>query len=434
QRQELATIAREAESLAALAPLLRLRAQRILDKLRLGHRLGSGVRALRTRLRGDGASRVKSLEAAVLERFLADAEASAATGDGWLWVVYATDPYSETRGQRSTWIARELARRGHRVVYLYWRWRLGDDILASGDPRVLSVPIDQLPAIQRRLLRAGAPGLRRVFLAEFPDVALFERLGLFAAHGFVTVYDCIDDWAEFSRVGQAYWYDDAVERYLARNADVVVATHPRLAADLARVAARQVPLVANGVDLDSLRAVEPARRDGATVIGYFGHLTPSWFDWDLVREAAARRPEWRFEIVGYGQGEDVVVPPNVALPGMVPHDRLAERTAHWSVGIIPFREGRLTQAVDPVKLYEYLALGLPVVAVGMPHLRDVPGVVVCERDGFDAALARALETPLDRARVAAFVAESRWSRRVDALLERIEAADAAGSVVKALAG
>jgi glycosyltransferase involved in cell wall biosynthesis len=429
QRQELATIAREAESLVALAPVLRLRAQRILDKLRLGHRLGAGVRALRARFAG-GASRVKSLDASLLERFLA-----AATGaGGWLWVVYATDPYSETRGQRSTWLARELARRGHHVVYLYWRWRMSDDILASGDPRVLSVPIDQLPAIQRRLLRFGDGAVRKVFLAEFPDVALFERLTLFAAHGFVTVYDCIDDWAEFARVGQAYWYDEAVERHLARNADVVVATHPRLAEELARVAGRIVPLVPNGVDLDSLQASERPRSVATTVIGYFGHLTPSWFDWDLVREAAARHPDWRFEIVGYGQGEDLVVPANVVLPGMVPHERLAAQTASWTVAVIPFREGRLTQAVDPVKLYEYLALGLPVVAVGMPHLRDVPGVVVCGRDDFDAAVVRAIETPLDRARVAAFVDASRWSRRVDALLEHVAAADPAANAVKALAG
>ena len=433
QREELATVARDAEALAALAPLLHVHAQRILDKLRLTHRVTSGVRALRARLRGDD-QRVKTLDTQVLDAFLASAEASARGGSGWLWAIYATDPYSETRGQRSTWIARELARRGHHVVYFYWRWRLADDVLASGDPRVLSVPIDQIPAIQRKLLRTATPGLRKVFLAEFPDVALYERFGLFAAHGFVTIYDCIDDWAEFARVGQAYWYDEAVERYLARNADVVVATHPRLAADLERVAARDVPLVPNGVDLDSLRVVEPARRDGEVVIGYFGHLTPSWFDWELIREAAERRPQWRFEIIGYGQDEGLVVPPNVVLPGMVAHDQLAARAAHWTVAIIPFREGRLTQAVDPVKLYEYLALGLRVVAVGMPHLRDVPGVVVCERDGFEAALETAIATPLDRERVAAFVAESRWSRRVDALLDLVERADASRDVLKALAG
>jgi glycosyltransferase involved in cell wall biosynthesis len=412
--------------------VLRLRAARILDKLRLGYRLGSGVRALRARIGAPtGAPRAVVLDGAVLEAFLAGA---AQRRDGWLWVVYATDPYSETRGQRSTWLAQELARRGHQVVYLYWRWQPSDAILPSGDPRVLSVPIDQLPSIQARLFRASGPGLRKVFLAEFPDLALFERLDLFAAHGFATVYDCIDEWAEFARVGQAYWYDEAVERHLVRNADVVVATHPLLAAHLATIGARDVPLVPNGVRLESLAPPSGPRPRTPVVVGYFGHLTSSWFDWDLVRETAERHPEWRFEIVGYGQPDSLALPANVLLPGMVPHDALSARTAHWTVAIIPFREGRLTQAVDPVKLYEYLALALPVVAVGMPHLGEVPGVVACERAGFDEALRRAVGEPFDRARVARFVAESRWERRVDALLALVAAADPARNLARALAG
>ena len=366
-----------------------------------------------------------------LESFLAQATA---TSDGWLWIVYATDPYSETRGQRSTWIAQELARRGHRVVYLYWRWRLSDAILPSGHPLVLSVPLDQLASLQSRLLRLRAPELHKVFLAEFPDSALFERANLFNAHGYVTVYDCIDEWSEFSQLGQAGWYDEAVERHLARNADVLVATHPLLAQKLEKLGEHPVALVPNGVRLDSLQAPDSPRRRGSAVIGYFGHLTDSWFDWDLLRESASRHPDWRFEIIGYGQPDALETPPNVTLLGMVPHDELSARTREWSIGIIPFREGKLTQTVDPVKLYEYLALALPVVAVGMPHLSDVPGVVVCERGRFDEAVERALAMPFDRDRVAAFVRDSRWERRVDTLLELVARVDPTRNVVKALAG
>lgn len=431
QRRDLAQIARDAQALNVMASSARLRAKRVLDKLRLGHRIETGFRALRDRLRTVQAPRTVELPRSSAGAFL-DA---AATAPGWLWLVYATDPYSETRGQRSMWLTQELARRGHRIVYLYWRWYPSEAIPPSGNPNVLVVPIDQLPALQQHLLRLAQPA-RRVLLIEFPDVALWERLNLFNAHGWTTVYDCVDEWEEFGRIGQAGWYDRDVEEHLARDADVVVATHPLLADKLRAMSGRTVPLVPNGVDLRDLRAPEGGRRidAAAPVIGYFGHLTSSWFDWELIAATAERHPEWRFEIYGYGQPETLALPPNVSVPGMLPHAEIAQRTARWSVGIVPFREGPLTRAVDPVKLYEYLALGMPVVAVGMPALASVPGVVVCDRDGFADALRTALTTPFEHERVAAYVESSRWEKRVDALLRLVEDAAATSNVVKALAG
>ena len=51
-------------------------------------------------------------------------------------------------------------------------------------------------------------------MIEFPDSHLFEKVNLANAHSFITIYDCVDDWEEFAKAGQAIWYDAAVERYL----------------------------------------------------------------------------------------------------------------------------------------------------------------------------------------------------------------------------
>ncbi len=64
----------------------------------------------------------------------------------------------------------------------------------------------------------------------------------------------------------------------------------------------------------------------------------------------------------------------------------------------------------------------------------MPGVVVCERDGFDAAVERSLAHPPDAAQMAAFVAGSTWQRRVDALLEEVAGVARAQDVLRALAG
>ncbi len=397
--------AREVDSLAG----------RALDKLRIGRRLRE---TLRSESAAGGVLRapVVSLDMANAERFL---EATASTKR--LWVLYTTDPYCETKGQRSTWLARELLARGDAVVFLYWRWDLAEPIAGAAHERLLPVPIDQFFRLQRSLMDLSHPGLQKVLLIEFPDVYLFEQIDYANTHGFTTVYDCVDDWEEFARVGQAHWYDPGVERHIVCNADVVLATHPVLAGRLEAMgrAPGSVPVVPNGVALDSLANAPARSREGAPMIGYFGHLTPAWFDWDLIRETAVAHSQWTFDIIGHGAPDDLDVPANVHVLGPVPHEALEERTREWHVGIVPFRPGRLTQAVDPIKLYEYLALGLPSVVVDMPHLAGVPGVEVCTRDGFGDAVSRALGAELDRTGISAFVSASRWSVRTDRLCDAV---------------
>ena len=379
-----------------------------LDKLRIGRRLAS-LWGREKETEADAPVVETDLE--VVRGFLA-----AVGGAERLWVIYTTDPYSETHGQRSTWLARELLSRGDFVLFFYWRWNLSDPLPDPLHDRLLTVPIDQFYRLQKPLLETGGGDREKIFLIEFPDAYLFEQVDLLGAHGFTTVYDCVDDWEEFARAGQAHWYDPEVERHLACRADVVVATHPVLAERIRQLGRDvDVPVVPNGVALDSLAHAPARERVGDPVVGYFGHLTAAWFDWELLCETARARPEWSFDIIGHGAPEDLAVPPNVRLRGRVPHEELEAATRSWHVGIVPFRPGRLTQAVDPIKMYEYLALGLPTVVVDMPHLAGAPGVTVCGRDGFADALERALQEPLDAARVAEFVQSARWEVRLNAL-------------------
>ncbi len=272
-------------------------------------------------------------------------------------------------------------------------------------------------------------------MIEFPDVFLFEKINLANANSFVTIYDCIDDWEEFSRAGQAVWYDSAVERYLIRNTDLVMATNSLLAEKLGQMGAERVAIVPNGVDRGSLRergeGVKSLER-GALTIGYFGHLAESWFDWDLVLKTASRRKDWFFHIIGYGEPSGLRFPENVRFWGRVEHRELPSYAGSWDVAIIPFKEGKLTQAVDPIKLYEYLFLGLPVVATNMAHLQGIPGVFSCSRDRLEETLLLAKETPFPGKEVDRFIGENTWKRRVDLILEEIDNVDVSRDPLKAI--
>ena len=142
------------------------------------------------------------------------------------------------------------------------------------------------------------------------------------------------------------------------------------------------------------------RSDEHPTVGFYGAIA-EWFDADLVADLAELRPDWKFELIGStftGDVSRLEKLPNVALLGEKPYAELPRLVAGWDCFIIPFKRIPLTEATNPVKAYEMLATGKPVVAVDLPELRPMA------RDGLlsladDAArFAQAIERGLGRGR------------------------------------
>ncbi|HEV2852132.1 MAG TPA: polysaccharide pyruvyl transferase family protein [Thermoanaerobaculia bacterium] len=376
-------------------------------------------------------------------------EKARASGAGTVVAILSATQLLESEGQRPTQLALELSRRGIPVVFCYWRWWphewCAQDRLEEG---IVQIPIDV--ALARPEMLAGAfAGLpsqsSRIALFEFPYPGFFEILAAFNAEGWITVYDVLDDWEEFHRVGQALWYDDPFERHLITAADAVFAVNEFLAGrirELGGASLDTLGILGNGLKpgLESVREERPLER-GEVTVGYFGYLAGAWFDWELVAEAARRRPAWRFYLIGYGGSpEGIELPANVALLGKKPQGELAAFAANWDVAIIPFKPDRLAAGADPIKTYEYLAMGLPVVATGVyPPAGGEAFVTRAEGvEDFLGALARVAgvngtgrEAEPDRR---AFAASCTWAARLDALLGAIERGEQRVAEKRALLG
>jgi glycosyltransferase involved in cell wall biosynthesis len=185
-------------------------------------------------------------------------------------------------------------------------------------------------------------------------------------------------------------------------------------------------VVRNGVrpGIERLGTTQPLAR-GEVTVGYFGYLASAWFDWELVAAAAALQPTWRFYMIGYGGApEGVMLPPNVSLLGRRPQHELAGLASGWDVAIVPFKDDPLAAGADPIKTYEYLAMGLPVVITGVhppPGAESFVTRTASTREFVDAIAAAAALPQSAGLERRAFAATCTWDSRLDALLASLDA-------------
>ncbi len=213
------------------------------------------------------------------------------------------------------------------------------------------------------------------------------------------LYYCVDEFSEFSR------YDSATIRSLERDligkSDLVITTAGHLQ-ESKRALHPHTYLVPHGVSYDHFAKATAETTEipddiaglRAPIFGFFG-MIQDWIDLDLIVELARRRPEWSFVMIGK-QEVDVDLcntVANIHLPGQVPFASLPGYCKAFDVGLIPFKVNPLTVNVNPIKLREYLAAGLPVVSTDLPEVRRYQPHVHIGRsvDEFERACRKALQ-------------------------------------------
>lgn len=220
------------------------------------------------------------------------------------------------------------------------------------------------------------------FLPSSADVvgSLGERL---------VVYQCVDEYSQFTGTDAAAILE--MEARLARRSDVVLVSAQPLY-DSKRLHNPNTFLVTHGVEVEHFRrALDPATkvpadlqagsRAAGPVIGFFG-LVADWVDLDLVRYLAQERPSWRLVLIGKSDTDTSMLAdlPNVALLGQKRYEDLPGYCKGFDVAILPFRINELTLAANPLKLREYLAAGLPVVATALPEAERLSPLVKVGKD------------------------------------------------------
>lgn len=341
-------------------------------------------------------------------------------------IITCSFEFDELVNQRPINAAKYFSSMGYFVLFIAWQWS-SQDVLTKGCsevwPNVYQVPLFDFIAQAEEICFHNKFSL---FLATLPAPVLINLVPCLRQRGFAIVYDIMDEWEAFYHAGQAPWFSKSAEESLVLQADYVCVVSSALQDKFSSFRS-DISVIGNGYAPEVLglerKAIADSHQNSEHVVGYFGHLTDAWFDWRLIFHLAKHRTDVRFEIIGYGEPDWVrresAAFPNIRLLGKISPQDLHYYTAGWTVGLIPFIEGDLADAVDPIKIYEYLYFGLPTIVTGISHLKDYPMTYFAERKNILPILDHVLHCKHIPEQLDSFLQQTTWSARFDTLVREL---------------
>jgi GT2 family glycosyltransferase/glycosyltransferase involved in cell wall biosynthesis len=341
------------------------------------------------------------------------------------------------RFQRPQQLASQFAEAGHRVFYVATTFSEHDapgvrplrdgvvEVQLPG-PVGLSTYRDDLTGLTTPLVEALAQIRLQFDIADavcivnlpFWTPVVLQLRELF---GWKIVYDCLDDYRGFANTTRRMLRTGET---LTRESDLVTVTSRHLLAKQSPLNPK-CALVPNASDFQHFRFGSSATPDDLAVlrpnhpiIGYYGAIA-DWFDSALIGGLARARPDWEFVLIGSTFGGDMGPlrhRRNIHLLGEKPYNDLPAYLHHFDVGIIPFKKRPLTEATNPVKLFEYASAGKRIIATDLSELRHYADYVTLAHDlpSWLAALDEAL-VPMpreDALRRVEFGRRNGWAERL----------------------
>lgn len=288
---------------------------------------------------------------------------------------------------------------------------------------------------RRQLQRASRQlGLKRPILWLNPHYALHlvKRAG-----ESLVVYDIGDDWTQIKQAPWLRRQTIAEDEELCRRADVLIVVSEHLR-NLKKNFSPCIHVIPNGVYAERYTGIakgsvtpHPALADWPRpVIAYTGTIHEERVDLPMVEKIADAFPNATVALIGPSLLDEVTTRrmkshPNLRMPGSFPFEEMPQVMSAFDVCLVPHVISPFTESLSPLKLYEYLASGLPVAATPVPGFRDYPEWIHLGSDAGEmiAAIRRALSEPRAMRTRRQKAAEGHsWDARMDAIEAAIETA------------
>lgn len=277
------------------------------------------------------------------------------------------------------------------------------------------VPLDTIrdniqSALDKEPVYMGEDGCYLLLFAPLREY-VDDLLPMARDMGLFLVYDCMEKWAALP--GTDSWYSEESELALWNQADFVTYSSGAL-----------VPARTVSPEVNTLcwlpNACDPSLWQGGAPIndvlygreltaGYIGSLG-NWLDWNLAESVDDMTGmDVAFNFIGDGS-----VPHSQTLKGLgyKPPKLVRVYLEQFDFLFVPFEDNELTRCVSPIKVYEALYCGVPVIATGLPEVVDLPGVrVVPDAYGVMEAI-EDIEAITEEAKAHSGDSEYTWRSRV----------------------
>jgi teichuronic acid biosynthesis glycosyltransferase TuaH len=249
-----------------------------------------------------------------------------------------------------------------------------------------------------------------------------------------SIYDITDDWTKFSGNQSQLDVITNQDATLCNSCDYVIVCSQQLFDDKASlVDPERLHMIPNGVHVDHYvtvtdhsKQLHPLTLDWQRpVFGYTGTIHGDRVDVDLVAQIAKSNPNATIAMVGPNllAGEDrtrLLKHSNIVFTGAMPYSELPEIMRAFDVCMVPHLVTPFTESLNPIKLWEYLAAGKPIVSTNVSGFRDFPDLVhVAESyDVFLKNLDIALNEDSSIAVARQTVAQQHsWDKRIDQVIQ-----------------
>lgn len=255
-----------------------------------------------------------------------------------------------------------------------------------------------------------------------------------AVHASLLIYHCVDDLSSVPGIPSRQVRQAEVS--MLERGDVVFATSRALFERLRTLQPEKTYYLPNVADFDHFSA---ARAPGAIPpelariprprLGFVGAISSHKLDFDLIMGVAEQRPHWHWVLVGPpGTAEPEAETaglqrPNVHFLGHRPYQALPDYLRGMDLTVLPCKINQYTRSMFPLKFFEYLAAGKPVVATSLPALQDYSGSFV-KADSVEE-FCQAVEMILsgrgpDEQLCSELAKRHTWDSRLDQMLEIID--------------
>jgi len=348
------------------------------------------------------------------------------------------------RTQRPQHIARELASRGHRVFYFEMDppsantevEQLGDRLYRvklklEDTPQIQAYSGTPSPEQEKAWLKGFYAFCDEYKATPYKNLIIqhpfWWQLARLLTPEFHTLYDCMDDIAGFANSDQKLI---ELEHELLDGCDEIVVSGGTLMHKYKHY--NPLEIIRNAAELkhfltpdltkltSTFEAKKLVKNTTKIKIGYVGAIA-DWFDTELLKEVARARKDVEFHFCGHISADhphELKKEPNIHFYGEIPYEQVPAFLNQMDILTIPFKIIPIIQACDPVKFYEYSALGKPTISTPLPELARADHLAFfAENAGsFIQQIDKAFNAKNDKDFIEdlqSFAKDNTWSQRAD---------------------